>query len=169
LLSSVVKTDFAFKLAEDITMNKIKNQFQGFKLILVLFILFGIATPVFAKSTECWVKIFDEPHYQGESVLLSGSTKLKDLSSVKGKNWDKKIESLIVGPKTQLILFENKNFKLTLKEMANHPVLMKSLGITKQDILEDSELIFNSNTKIHSFGEFNFFHKIRSLKIKCVD
>ena len=140
---------------------------QYFKWFLVLLILFCISSAVSAKSNECWVEFFSAPHYDGDKFKLSGATKLKNLDSIHGKNWDKKIESLIVGPNTKLTLFENKNFKLTLKEMANHPVLMKSLGITKQDILEDSELIFTSNTKVHSFGEFNFYHKIRSLKIDC--
>ncbi len=52
--------------------------------------------------------------------------------------------------------------------MANHPVLMKSLGITRQDILEESELIFHSDSKVHGFGEFDFYHKIRSLKLECI-
>jgi len=149
-------------------MKAIKFEHQGIKSLVFLLLIFGNSTLVFAKSDECWAKFYAEPHYKGESFKLSGKTKLKDLVSVKGNNWDKKIESIIVGPKTTLTLFENKNFKLTLKEMANHPVLMKSLGITTQDILEDSELIFNSNTKVHNFSEFNFYHKIRSLKIRCV-
>jgi len=150
-------------------MNQNKYQLQGFKSLFILLMLFSCSTSVIAKSTECWADFFEQPHYKGDTFRLSGSTKLKNLVSIKGKNWDKQIESIIVGPKTRLTLFENKNFKLTLKEMANHPVLMKSLGITKQDILEDSELIFNSNTKIHSFGEFNFYHKIRSVKLDCVN
>jgi len=149
-------------------MKQNKNKFQGFKTLLLFLVIFGSSSSAFAKSTECWADFFAEPHYKGDKFRVSGSTKLKNLISIKGKNWDKKIESIIVGPNTRLTLFENKNLKLTLKEMANHPVLMKSLGITKQDILEDSELIFNSNTKVHSFGEFNFYHKIRSLKLECV-
>ena len=144
-----------------------QSQTRYLKWLLGLLILFCISTAVSAKSNECWADFFSAPHYNGDKFRLSGTTKLKNLEDINGKNWDKKIESIIVGPNTKLTLFENKNFKLTLKEMSNHPVLMKSLGITKQDILEDSELIFNSNTKIHSFGEFNFYHKIRSLKIDC--
>ncbi|MEO1880321.1 MAG: hypothetical protein ABGX37_01285, partial [Methylococcales bacterium] len=68
-----------------------------------------------------------------------------------------------------LTVFENKNFKLTLTEMVNHPVLMKSLGITRQDIMEDSEIIFHANAKVFSFGDYHFYHKIRSLKVECVN
>lgn len=138
---------------------------QSFIVFLIL--LLGFNSTIHAKKDTCWADFFEDAQYQGKHFRIKGPAELKDLENVDGKNWDKRIESLIVGPKTTLTVFENKNFKLTLTEMANHPVLMKSLGITKQDILEDSELIFQSNSKIHSFGAFHFYHKIRSIKVEC--
>ncbi len=129
----------------------------------------GFSAPSQAqKKAGCWVDIFRDDHYTGQKHRIKGPKQLKNLISLNGSNWDKQIESIIVGPNAVVTLFENKNFKLTLKEMANHPVLMKSLGITKQDILEDSELIFQPNVKVHNFGEFSFYHKIRSIKVECV-
>lgn len=93
---------------------------------------------------------------------------MANLLTIKGDNWDKKIESLTVGPNAELTVYEHKNYKLTLTEMANHPDLMKSLGITKQDILENSEIIFRPNSMIHGLGGFKFYHKIRSLKLDCI-
>lgn len=140
----------------------------GFKAILISLVLLGQSTSVYAKNDDCWVELYDDTQFAGKSVRLQGPIKLTNLLKVQGENWDKKIESLIVGPKATLTVFENKNFKLTLSEMAKHPVLMKSMGITRQDILEDSELIFHPDSKIHGFGEFDFYHKVRSLKIACV-
>ncbi len=129
--------------------------------------LFGFSSAL-ARKSGCWVKIYPDEHYQGRAYLVHGPRQLRNLVNLGGKNWDKKIESIIVGPKAVATLFENKNFELTLKEMANYPVLMKSMGVTRQDVLEDSELIFQPDVKVHNFSEFQFYHKIRSMKVECV-
>ena len=146
--------------------NKLTNQLYKVFLILILFLIGG--TTAVAKTNNCWAEFFDDAQFKGNHFRISGPAKKKNLLKVNGENWDKRIESILTGPKTTLTVFENKNFKLTLTEMANHPVLMKSLGITKQDILEESEIIFHPNSKIHSFGEYNFYHKIRSLRVDCI-
>ncbi len=148
-------------------MIRIKIINHSFKLLVVFLFALIQSVNVLAKNKDCWVDIFDDTQYQGSQTRITGPEKLKDLKDVNGENWDKRIESATVGPKAVLTVFENKRFKLTLAEMANHPVLMKSLGITKQDILEESELIFRPGSKVHGFGEFHFYHKIRSLKVEC--
>lgn len=148
-------------------MKSNKSTVHPFKLSIILLIFFGLSSGSYAKNKDCWIDIFDDTQYNGKQHRIKGPAKLKNLFKINGEDWDKKIESVIVGPKATLTVFENKNFKLTLAAMAEHPVLMKSLGITKQDILEESELIFGPNIKVHGFGEFHFYHKIRSLKIEC--
>ncbi len=150
-------------------MNLNKLVYHRVKSILFLTLLLVVNSTAYAKNIGCWADFFENAQYKGQHFRVKGPKKLKNLLNVNGENWDKRIESLIVGPKANLIVFEHKNLKLTLTEMANHPVLMKSLGITKQDILNDSELIFRANSKIHSFGAFHFYHKIRSLKVECVN
>lgn len=149
-------------------MRQIKIAFCGFKAMIVVLVLFGLSTSVYARNNDCWVDLYDDTQFKGEKIRLKGPVQLPSLTKVQWKNWDKKIESIVVGPKATLTVFENMNYKLTLAEIANHPVLMKSMGITMQDVLEDSELIFHANSKVHGFGEFDFYHKIRSLKIECV-
>ncbi len=134
---------------------------------MVLLLLFGNESTVFAQKSDCWAEFYERAQFQGKSFRLQGPAYKRNLVKVQGGNWDKRIESMIIGPKATVTVYENKDMKLTLKEMAKYPVLMKSLGITKQDVLEDSEIILHSNSKIHSFGEFNFYHKIRSLKVEC--
>lgn len=148
-------------------MNNKNHTYHYFIKTIVLFLLLGLSLEAHAKIKGCWIDIFDDTQFEGKKYRVKGPVHLNTLYKVNGVNWDKKIESVIVSPKATLTVFENKNFKLTLAEMANHPVLMKSLGITKQDILEESELIFGPNSKIHGFGQFHFYHKIRSLKIRC--
>ena len=142
--------------------------FHGFIRLLFVTLLMSYSSTAFAKSTNCWVDFYDDAMYKGNTFRVTGPARLKNLSNINGANWDKRIESIIIGPNATLTVFENKNFKLTLTEMANYPVLMKSLGITKQDILDESEIIFHPNTKIHSFGDYHFYHKIRSLRVDCV-
>ncbi len=148
-------------------MKRINVINHGFKLLLMFLFILAQSTHVLAKNKDCWVDLFDDTQYEGKQTRIKGPAKLKNLKKVNGESWDKRIESTIVGPKATLTVFENKNFKLTMAEMANHPVLMKSLGITKQDILEESELIFGPNKKVHGFGAFHFYHKIRSLRVDC--
>lgn len=135
--------------------------------ILLTLLLLGVNQIAEAKNKDCWGEFFDGSSYKGQSMRLEGPVKKKDLLDIDGENWDMRIHSLKVGPKAKVTVYENKNFKMTMTEMAKHPVLMKSLGITKQDILEESELIFTGDSKVHDLGDFNFHHKIRSLKIEC--
>jgi len=148
-------------------MKHIKKTIQRLISLLILMMLFGYSSTVSAKIEGCWAEFYEDAQFKGESFRLQGPSFKRNLVKEQGKNWDKRIESILIGPKATVTVFENKNFKLTLKEMAKHPVLMKSLGITKQDILEDSEIILHPDSKIHSFGEYNFYHKIRSLKVEC--
>ncbi len=149
-------------------MKQNKLAHYGFKALIVILVILGQSTNAYAKNDHCWVDLYDDTQFEGNHIRLKGPVQLANLHKVQGKDWDKKVESIVVGPKATLTVFENKNYKLTLSEMANHPVLMKSLGITTQDILEDSELIFHANSKVHGFGEFDFYHKIRSLMLSCV-
>lgn len=139
----------------------------NWKLIMIPVFLMLFNTEVFARQEGCWADFYDDAQYQGNHFRLKGPTKKKELTDINGEDWDKRIESMVVGSNAVLTVFENKNFKLTLKEISKHPVLMKSLGITQQDVLEDSELIFQPNSKIHSLSEFSFYHKIRSIKLHC--
>ena len=148
-------------------MKQLKIAFYGGKAMIIVLVLFGLSTSVYARNNDCWVDLYDDTQFKGEQIRLKGPIQLPSLTKVQWKNWDKKIESIVVGPKATLTVFENKNYKLTLAEIANHPVLMKSMGITMQDVLEDSELIFHADSRVHGFGEFDFYHKIRSLKVEC--
>ena len=149
-------------------MKTIISAHYSFKAILGILVLLGLSTNSYAKNDDCWADLYVDTEFAGKTIRLQGPIKLANLLKVQGENWDKKIESLVVGPKATLTVFENQNFKLTLSEMAKHPVLMKSMGITQQDVLEDSELIFHPDSKIHGFGEFDFNHKIRSLTLECI-
>lgn len=129
----------------------------------------GLLGQAQAKDNNCWARFYKEVEYQGKSLFIQGPDQLVNLKSVNGENWDLKIVSLKVGSQARVTVYENPNFKLTLTEMANNPQLMKSLGVTEQDIKEDSELIFQGNSNIHNLADFNFHNKVRSLKVECIE
>lgn len=138
-------------------------------LALLIAWMLGPSQTAVAKENECWVDVYEYAEFIGDHIRLEGPLKLANLRDVKGQNWERRIDSLIVGPKAKVTLYENANFKLTLTEMAKHPDLMKSLGISEQEILNESELTFTPNQKINHLGVYNFHKKAKSLKIKCVD
>lgn len=116
----------------------------------------------------CWSDFYEFPNYLGPIVRIEGPAELANLRDIQGSNWESKIDSMVVGPKAKVWLYENPNFKLTLSEMANYPALMKALGITESEVHKESELMFNPKEKIHHLGEFNFHKKAKSIKIECI-
>ncbi|WP_150048493.1 beta/gamma crystallin domain-containing protein [Methylomonas rhizoryzae] len=133
-------------------------------------VLIGIlATSVSSTQAEdgCWADFFSESQYGGDSFRLKGTQSLNNLRNVQGKDWDSRISSLKIGPNARVVLFENLNFKLTLKEMEKYPELLKSLGLTEKDAMEDKELLFGADSHIHDLSDFNFRKKTRSLQITC--
>ncbi len=148
-------------------MNHTQLIFRGIKTMAATVVLLGAASAAYAEESGCWAEFFDESQYAGAHFRLEGPAQLVNLHNVQGENWDLRIDSLKVGPKAKVMLFENFNYKLTLKEMAKYPELLLSLGLTEKDALEDSELIFVANSMIHDLSDFNFHKKIRSLKVAC--
>jgi len=148
-------------------MNTIKPTVGILKTALIATILLGTASVTYADE-NCWAEFFQESQYAGDHFRLDGPAQLENLHHVQGENWESRIDSLKVGPKAEVTIFENPNFKLTLKEMAKYPDLLRSLGLTEKDALEDSELIFGPKSSIHDLSDFNFHDKIKSLKIDCV-
>lgn len=150
-------------------MNHTYPVFRGFKpLLMIIVLMSGPNAVAVAKQKGCWAEFYEYAQYIGDHFRIDGPAQLPNLRDVDGENWDLRIDSMVVGPKAKVTVFENVNYKLTLTEMANYPVLMRSLGITEEDIKEDSELIFPPREMVHHLGEYNFHKKIRSLKVDCV-
>jgi hypothetical protein len=141
---------------------------RTFKSIFIVTMFLGRVSGAHAENENCWAEFFENSGYTGPHFRLAGPVELDNLQNVNGENWASRIDSIKVGPKAKLVIFENINFKLTLKEMAKYPELLRALGFTEQDVKEDSELIFGANANIHDLSDFNFHNKIRSLKIDCL-
>lgn len=149
-------------------MNLTKPIIGTLKTTVTAVVLLGTVSAAYADDENCWADFFQESQYAGDHFRLDGPVQLENMRDVQGQNWESRIDSLKVGPKAKVTVFENPNFKLTLKEMAKYPDLLRSLGLTEKDALEDSELIFGANSNIHDLSDFNFHNKIKSLKIDCL-
>jgi len=148
-------------------MNRITLIGGVLKAITLITVVVGGTSVAYAKDKDCWAEFYQNSQYGGDHFRLNGPIQLDDLRSVQGQNWEKRIGSLKVGPTATVTVYENPDFKLTLREMRNYPDLLHSLGLTEQDAKEDTELIFDEKSKVHDLSDFNFRNKIKSLKIAC--
>ncbi|SJM90478.1 hypothetical protein [Crenothrix polyspora] len=149
-------------------MNTIQRVLPILKIVSVALLLFSSTSKIYAANKDCWVDMFEEAQYAGKHLLIEGATELADLTNINGDNWDKRIHSLKVGSAAKVTVYQNQRFELTVPQVAKNPDLLRSLGVTEQDVKEDSELIFIANKQVHDLGDFNFHKKIRSLKLECI-
>jgi Beta/Gamma crystallin len=149
-------------------MNRIRLVFCGFNTVFVAILLLGSVSNAYAGDKDCWADFFEEVQYAGKHLFIEGPTQLENLNKVNGEDWNQRIHSIKVGPKAKVTVYQNPRFELKISDMAMSPELMRSWGITEQDIKEDSELIFTGKEMIHDLGDFNFHKKIRSLKVECL-
>lgn len=149
-------------------MKNIRFAHQNAGLLSVAFLIAcGYSGQAQSFTKGCWADFYEFSNYIGPVIRIEGPAELPNLLNVQGSNWEAKIDSMVVGPNARVWLYENPNFKLTLSEMANYPELMKALGITKEDVNKEFELMLNPEEKIHHLGEFNFHKKTKSIKVEC--
>lgn len=149
-------------------MERIQLVFRSLRPVFVVILLLGPVVNAHAEDKDCWADFFEESQYAGKHFLVEGATKLENLNNVHGENWDNRIHSIKIGPNTRVTVYQNPRFELKISDMAMSPQLMRSWGITEQDIKEDSELIFTGKEMIHDLGDFGFHKKVRSLKVECL-
>ena len=64
-----------------------------------------------AMDKGCWVKLYDKKNFNGDSLLIVGPVNLGRMIGPFGVNWENKVRSLETGPKTNLTIFDNRDFK----------------------------------------------------------
>jgi len=122
--------------------------------------------PVFASS-DCWLDVYDQTNYQGAHVRIEGPAELPSLRGLKGENWSDRIDSLVVGPKAQVLAFRQENYKEGKIAMPYHGEALKAWGESPKSY-SDEEITFGAGHKEHHLGELNFHRNINSLKIRCL-
>ncbi len=64
-----------------------------------------------ATDKSCWVRLYDQKNYQGESFLVMGPINMAQMIGPFGIDWESKVLSIETGPKANLTIFDNRNFK----------------------------------------------------------
>lgn len=95
------------------------------------------------ESKGCWAKLYDERKYQGDNMVLVGPVDLAQMRGPMGMSWENQIESVETGPKAQVVIYDNENFR-------------------------DRNKVLAPGTKVPELDEkLGFFEDIRSLKVSC--
>jgi hypothetical protein len=88
--------------------------------------------PTLAKG--CWVRLFPEPNFQGvDDLTIAGPISLPSLHTPVGIDWKHKTESLLVGPKATVTVYENQDYRdktATLQPGTREAQLRKNLKFT---------------------------------------
>lgn len=90
--------------------------------------------PTLAKG--CWVRLFPQPDYKGvDDLTIAGPVELPSLHTpAGGVYWKHKTESVIVGPKATVAVYENESYRhqtATLQPGTREPQLRKGLKFTQ--------------------------------------
>ena len=87
-------------------------------------------------AEECWVRLFPEPDFKGrDDLTIAGPIELPSLHTpAGGVYWKHKAESVLVGPKATIVVYESKSFQdkaATLEPGSQMPQLRKALQFTQ--------------------------------------
>lgn len=141
---------------------------RSVRVFLIASALAGIAgTGSSAAAGDCWLDVYDQSNYEGAHVRIDGPAELPSLHNLKGQEWSNRIESLVVGPKAQVLAFRLEGFKEEVSGMPYHGDAIKAWGEEAKSY-SDKEITFGPSRKEHHLGELNFHRNINSLKLICM-
>jgi hypothetical protein len=90
-----------------------------------------VPVEVAASRGGCWAKIYDGENYTGDTLTLAGPISLADMSGPFGLNWDDRVNSVEIGPKATLTVFDNEGFRDQVGQFKSGqkvPDISKKLG-----------------------------------------
>lgn len=66
-----------------------------------------------AMKNGCWARLYSQENYGGDMLTLVGPTLLADMdtNSFFGLNWDDRVESVELGPKATMTVYDNENYR----------------------------------------------------------
>ncbi|WP_420473719.1 beta/gamma crystallin domain-containing protein [Noviherbaspirillum sp. ST9] len=89
------------------------NKGRDAKAPVYLLVPVDVATNDNAMKNGCWAKLYSRDNYGGDMLTLVGPTMLADMDSTGffGLNWDDRVESLELGPKASMTVYDNENYR----------------------------------------------------------
>lgn len=132
-----------------------------------LFVLGFISVVSRTEASDCWIDLYDRPNFSGSHVHLEGPLDMPSLSDVNGEVWSNRVESLLVGPKAQLIVFKAEDFNVTHAGPLAHPDAFQAWGESEVPAYHDLEISFGPDKRESHLADLHFHKSINSLKILC--
>ena len=129
--------------------------------------LAGLMMSANVNAGDCWLDVYDKTDFAGSHVRIEGPIQLPSLAKLNGENWSSRIESLIVGPKAQVVAFRQENFKEDPTAQAYHGEALKAWG-EKPESYSSQEVSIGAGKHEHHLGELSFHRAINSLTVKCL-
>jgi len=120
-----------------------------------------------AYAGDCWLDVYDKTEFVGAHVRIDGPVQLPSLAKLNNEDWSNRVESLVVGPKAQVLAFRQENYKENDAGPVYHGEAIKAWG-EKPESYSNQEISFGAGKKEHHLGEQNFHRAINSLTIKCL-
>ena len=85
-----------------------------------------------ALESGCWAQFYDQRNFKGDILTLVGPAEVSSSDKGTGRQFKSTIDSLVLGPKATLKVFEHQMFKdksVDFAANAREPGLIKKLGI----------------------------------------
>ena len=119
------------------------------------------------RAGDCWVEVYDKPNFEGAHARIEGPREMPNLKSLNGEDWSNRIESLVVGPKGELVAFKQVDYNEEHQGQINHPDAFRAWGQKEMPSYHELEITFGPDKKEHHLGELRFHQNINSLKLSC--
>lgn len=109
---------------------------------VLMFVPVEVSTEL--ERRGCWVKFFDKKNFEGDSLFLSGPVNLPRMTGPFGYDWEDKVRSVKTGPKANLTIYDNRNYR-------------------------DQNKFIDANSNVPDVSEkMGFFENFRSMMLSCI-
>lgn len=85
-----------------------------------------------ALESGCWAQFYDQRNFKGDILTLVGPAEVGSADKGTGRQFKRSIDSIVLGPKATLKVFEHQMFKdksVDFPANAREPGLIKKLGV----------------------------------------
>lgn len=99
----------------------------------LIFMLVPIEISSPAMQAGCWAQLYDERSFKGDTFTMAGPIVIASTDKASGRQLRRNIDSLVIGPKATLTVFEHRMFKdraVSFGPNSKEPGLIKKLGFS---------------------------------------
>jgi hypothetical protein len=97
----------------------------------LVFMLVPVEVSTPALQSGCWAQHYDERSFKGDTVTMAGPIVIASTDKANGRQMRRTIDSLVIGPKATLTVYEHRMFKdrtVSFGPNTKEPGLIKKLG-----------------------------------------